>query len=55
MKNKLPVEVKTIYGTHVVILEPDPEGGYVVTSNQCPELTTWGKNVAEAKKWLKKL
>lgn len=48
-KKKMMVEIQSRYGQHTIIIDPDPEGGFVVTSSQYPELITWGKNIAHAK------
>ena len=46
-------EIKTRYGNHVSVLEPD-ETGYTVTVPGLPGVVTWGKNIEQAKKWPKK-
>lgn len=46
------IEVKTRYGTHTGVLEPD-EKGYVVTVPGLPGVVTWGRDFEHAKKWLK--
>ena len=34
--------------TYTFILDPDPDGGYVVTCPALPGLVTWGATLAEA-------
>jgi len=46
------IEVKTRYGKHISVLEPD-EAGYTVTVPGLTGVVTWGKNVEQAKKMAK--
>lgn len=46
------IEVKTRYGTHTAVLEPD-ENGYVVTVPGLPGVVTWGRDIEHAKKMAK--
>lgn len=46
------IDVKTRYGSHVCVLEPD-EKGYVVTVPGLPGVVTWGKDTGHAKKMVK--
>lgn len=54
MKKKVKkyIGVKTIYGNHVCVLEPD-ERGYVVTVPGLPGVVTWGKDIEHAKKMIR--
>ena len=55
MKNgRKYTEVKTRYGTHISVLEPD-EVGYTVTVPGLPGAVTWGRNVEQAKKMAKEV
>ena len=40
--------VETRYGIHRIMLEPDAEGGFVVTALDLPGVVTWGKNTSHA-------
>lgn len=51
MKKK-EIIVKTRFGAHVCLFDPD-ERGYVVTAKDVPGVVTWGKNLLEAKKMAK--
>ena len=52
MKKK--IEVKTLYGPYVVVLEPEPDmGGYMITVPSRSDVISWGKNLAHAKKMAK--
>lgn len=47
---KQHLSVKTRYGAHVCIFDPDPDtGGFVVTAKDVPGVVTCGKNLTEAK------
>ena len=48
--NKRIIEVKTKYGIHKVVLEPDEKKGYIVTAPGLPGVITWGKRINHAKK-----
>jgi len=50
--NKKYLEVKTRYGNHVCVLEPD-EVGYTVTVPGLSGVVTWGKTLEQAKKMAK--
>ena len=41
--------VETRYGVHRIMLEPDAEGGFVVTALDLPGVVTWGRNTSQAK------
>ncbi|MEK7554355.1 MAG: type II toxin-antitoxin system HicB family antitoxin [Patescibacteria group bacterium] len=52
MKKK--IEVKTLYGQYIVVLEPEPDmGGYMITVPNRSDVISWGKNIAHAKKMAK--
>ena len=51
---KIKIEVKTLYGVFNVILEPEPDmGGYMITASKRPDVISWGKNLAHAKRMAK--
>jgi len=44
------ISIKTRYGSHICLFEPDREkGGYVVTAKDVKGVVTWGKNLVHAK------
>lgn len=45
---KREVTIKTRFGAHICVFDPD-EKGYVVTAKDVPGVVTWGKNLTEAK------
>ncbi len=48
------MEVETLYGTFQVILEPEPDmGGYMVTVPKRPDVISWGKTQAHARRMAK--
>ena len=49
---KTQITIKTRFGAHVCIFDPD-ERGYVVTAKDVPGVVTWGKNLTEAKEMAK--
>lgn len=42
--------IRTSYGDHLSIFEPDEKKGFIVTVPGLPGVVTWGKNIAHAKK-----
>jgi len=47
---KQKVNIKTLYGTFVATLEPEPDmGGYMVTVPKQPDVISWGKTLSHAK------
>ena len=51
---KIRTEVNTDYGIHAIVLEKEPDmGGYMVTVPKRPDVITWGKTQAHAKKMAK--
>ena len=51
---KQTIEVKTSYGLYKVRLEPEPDmGGYLITAPKRPDVVSWGKNLAHAKRMAK--
>lgn len=51
---KVKMEVKTLYGTFKVILKPELDmGGYMITVPKQPDVVSWGKTLAHAKKMAK--
>lgn len=56
MKRKKEIKtitVDTLYGSHRVIFERDERKGYVATAPDLPGVSTWGKNLAEAKEMIR--
>lgn len=51
-KEKKNIEIKTIYGSHLTVLEPD-ERGFVVTVPALPGVISWGKNLNHAREMAK--
>ena len=52
MKKKYPI--KTEYGIFEAVFEPEPDmGGYMVTVPKRPDVVSWGKNLAHAKRMAK--
>jgi predicted RNase H-like HicB family nuclease len=51
-KHLKEIEIRTRYGTHTAVLEPD-EKGYVVKVPGLPGVVTWGKDIDHAKKMAK--
>lgn len=49
---KREVTIKTRFGAHICLFDPDGNG-YVVTAKDVPGVVTWGKNLTEAKKMAK--
>lgn len=49
---KREITIKTRFGAHICIFDPD-EKGYVVTAKDVPGVVTWGKNLTEAKEMAK--
>ena len=48
---KIKEEITTDYGVYAVVLEPEPDmGGYMVTAPKRPDVVTWGKTLAHAKR-----
>jgi len=45
--------VDTSYGSHRVIFERDERKGYVATALDLPGVTTWGRNLVEAKEMVR--
>lgn len=45
---KREIAIKTRYGTHTCVFEPD-DHGYVVTAKDVRGVVTWGKNLTVAK------
>lgn len=52
-KAKKIVAVDTSYGSHRVIFERDERKGYAATALDLPGVSTWGKNLAEAKEMIR--
>lgn len=46
------ITIKTKFGSHVCLFDPD-ENGYVVTAKDVPGVVTCGKNLVEAKEMAK--
>lgn len=49
---KREITIKTRFGAHICVFEPD-EQGYVVTAKDVPGVVTWGKNLSHAKEMAK--
>ncbi len=48
---KIKAEIVTDYGMYAIVLEPEPDmGGYMVTAPKRPDVVTWGKTQAHAKR-----
>ena len=48
------IEVKTKYGSYKSIFESEPDmGGYMITVPQRPDVISWGKTIAHAKRMAK--
>ncbi|MBI2674700.1 MAG: hypothetical protein HYX22_03130 [Candidatus Yanofskybacteria bacterium] len=48
------LEIKTICGSFKCVFEPEPDmGGYMITVPQRPDVVSWGKTMAHAKKMAK--
>ena len=48
---KVKVDIDTDYGSYAIILEREPDmGGYMVTVPKRPDVFTWGKTHAHAKR-----
>ena len=46
--------ITTPYGPYKVVLEPEPDmGGYMITVPKRPDVISWGKNLAHAKRMAK--
>ncbi len=45
---KREITIKTRFGVHICLFDPDGRG-YVVTAKDVPGVVTWGKNLAQAK------
>ena len=45
--------VQTIYGSHLITVEPDERSGYVAIAPALPGVITWGESVAHAKEMAK--
>lgn len=51
---KIKTEVETEYGKYSVTFEPERDmGGYMVTAPKRPDVITWGKTLAHAKRMAK--
>jgi predicted RNase H-like HicB family nuclease len=51
---KKVLTIKTKYGSYKSIFEPEPDmGGYMITVPQRPDVVSWGKTTAHAKKMAK--
>jgi len=50
----IKTEVDTEYGKYSIVLEPEKDmGGYMVTAPKRPDVVTWGKTQAHAKRMAK--
>ena len=48
---KIKTEISTDYGIYAIVLENEPDmGGYMVTAPKRPDVVTWGKTRAHAKR-----
>lgn len=45
---KREITIKTRFGAHICVFEPDGKG-YIVTAKDIPGVVTWGKNLTHAK------
>ena len=45
---KREITIKTRFGSHICLFEPDGKG-YIVTAKDIPGVVTWGKNLTHAK------
>jgi len=45
---KREITIKTRFGAHICLFEPDDKG-YIVTAKDVPGVVTWGKNLTHAK------
>ena len=53
-ETKIKTEVDTDYGKYSIVLEPEKDmGGYMVTAPKRPDVITWGKTQAHAKRMAK--
>ncbi|OGZ32703.1 MAG: hypothetical protein A3H02_02960 [Candidatus Niyogibacteria bacterium RIFCSPLOWO2_12_FULL_41_13] len=52
-KKHITAFVQTQYGRYECLLESDEKKGFIVTASGLPGVTTWGKNIAHAKKMAK--
>lgn len=51
---KKVLTIKTKYGYYKSIFEPEPDmGGYMITVPQRPDVISWGKTMAHAKRMSK--
>ena len=52
--DKKILTIKTKYGSYKCIFEPEPDmGGYIITTSQRPDVISWGKTIAHAKRMAK--
>ena len=51
--NKKTIYVRTRYGNHLCVIEPDEEKGLIITASGLPGVITWGRTLAESKKMVK--
>ena len=53
-ERKIKTEIDTEYGKCSIVLEPEKDmGGYMVTAPKRPDVITWGKTLAHAKRMAK--
>ena len=54
INKKIEIKVETLYGTFQTILEPEPDmGGYMITVSKRPDVVSWGKTQAHARRMAK--
>ena len=54
VSKKKEIKVETLYKTFQVILEPEPDmGGYMITVPKRPDVISWGKTQAHARRMAK--
>ena len=53
-EKRIKAEIGTDYGKYSIILGPEKDmGGYMVTAPKRPDVITWGKTLAHAKRMAK--
>lgn len=52
LMKKREIVIRTRFGAHICLFEPD-EKGYIVTAKDIPGVVTWGKNLSHAKEMAK--
>lgn len=53
VENIQKIYIETDYGKHLCVFEPDEKKGFIATAENLPGVSTWGKNLAHAKRMVK--